>query len=140
MHSTKSNPHRNLELRLIFNKSKQTEEDFGRQKNKGYTAQHPLLKYVSHKNKETSYTTQIERLENLYEKIRKSTSKAKARKSVITATSTQKKQRELSISLKKNQIKIDSHFQKSSKIEDVDEKDTVKTIKKNSGEREKEIS
>ena len=75
----------------------------------------------------------------MYEKIRKSTSKAKPRKSVVT-NSTQKKQRELSISLKKNQIKIDSHFQKNNRIDDVEEKDTVKTIKKNSGEREKEKS
>ena len=100
---------------MVFNKSKNQEDDQSKNKKRGNTAHHPLLKYVSNKNKEANYTSQINRLESLYEKIRKSTSKVKARHSVVP-TSTNKKQRGLSISLKKNHIKLDSQI-KNKKIE-----------------------
>ena len=45
IHSTKSNPKKNMDLRLLFNKSEQNQDQ--KVKNKGYTTHHPLLKYVT---------------------------------------------------------------------------------------------
>ena len=50
IHSTKSNAKKNNELRLLFNRTKQNQEQ--KAKNKGFTSHHPLLKYVSQKNKD----------------------------------------------------------------------------------------
>ena len=76
VNSTKSNHKRNIELRNLFNGTKNVDEySHSRSKSKGYTAHHPLMKYVtSKKNKEyvaNPYTSQIDRFENLYSKIKK---------------------------------------------------------------------
>ena len=79
IHSTKSNQNKNTELRALFNASKHLDSN-NRSKPKGHTAHHPLLKFVANKNKEKAhspYSSQIQRFENLYSKIKKSTSKAK---------------------------------------------------------------
>ena len=66
VNSTKSNQKRNVELRNLFNGTRNIEESsHSRSKSKGYTAHHPLLKYVTNKkNKEfvqNPYTSQIDR-------------------------------------------------------------------------------
>ena len=76
VNSTKSNQRRNIELRNLFNGTRNIEDNaHSRSKSKGHTAHHPLLKYVTNKkNKEfvqNPYTSQIDRFENLYSKIKK---------------------------------------------------------------------
>jgi hypothetical protein len=52
VYSTKNNPRKNMELKLLFNRTKQGAEQ--KAKNKGYTAHHPLFKYVSNQSKQSA--------------------------------------------------------------------------------------
>jgi hypothetical protein len=113
-----------LELRLLFNKEKHTNEI--KTKNKGgQTPHHPLLKYVNNKNKlyaQSPYTSQIERFESIHIKMKNSTSKNKR-----VLSNQPRNSRDLNLSLKKNEIHINLHQKDNDKKEEKQE--TVKTIK-----------
>lgn len=63
IYSTKNNTRKNMELKLLFNRTKQGAEQ--KAKNKCYTAHHPLLKYVSNQSKQSAaspYTKEIQKI------------------------------------------------------------------------------
>ena len=48
VYSTKSNQRKNMELHNVFNATRNVDEH-SRSKSKGYTAHHPLMKFVTYK-------------------------------------------------------------------------------------------
>ena len=93
--STKNNPRKNMEVKLLFNRTKNNQEQ--KAKNKIQTSNHhPLFKYMNNKNRDhqSPYGKDAPKLQT---KFKKSTSKGKRQPS---------QNKNPSINLKKNQITI----------------------------------